>query len=257
MFEGNLLDHKTADPVNTFIVPFLFPDYIEGCVESIWKHCSPDEHRLIVINNACNVGSRLDAWLTTHSHLYIKSYRNLGCSKAWNMGIQLSKTDYWCLMGDDTRIIHKDWWPEVKEYMESNHHELAFCHPCHLTQPSKVGGELEPPEFTDEMWEETKEKSGDMVGRFNCVVINKSIYKKVAYSDDDGFFFLNEDLYPCYWVDRDFHNRMAELDIPKVGLHFPVWHMRAMTCQSGKIPIHDSGPSNSTVELCPKTRRHL
>jgi len=249
------LREKKGNPINTFIVPFVFPDYIEGCVKSIWEHCDPEKHRLILIDNTEK--GELYPKLQDRAHLYIRSYRNLGCSKSWNMGIHLSKTKYWSIMGDDTRIIHENWWPELQAHMEANDMKIGFCDPCHLTQPEKVRGNLEPPEFTEEMWEETKHNSGDMAGRFNCLVIRKDLYHTLAYQDEDGHFLLNEDLYPCYWVDRDFHFRMKELDIHKSGLKFPVWHMRAMTTQSGKMPLHDKGPTNPDVAECPKVRRCL
>lgn len=253
----NLLEQRKGHPINTFIVPFVFPDYIQGCVESIWKYCNLEEHRLIVVDNS---DLRIDMvdWLIERSHLYIHSYRNLGCSKSWNIGPQLSHTKYITIMGDDTRIIHKNWWPEVYQYIGDGERSLTpgvwFCHPCHLTQPSKVGGQLEPPEFTDAMWEEAKKKSGDMPGRFNALIIRQDTIKRVSAGDN---FLFNEDLYPCEQVDGAFKDQLEVAGLPMLGIHFPVWHMRAMSYQSGKLPSHDRGKSHPSYKQCPKIRRYL
>jgi len=250
----NLLERRKGHPINTFIVPFVFPDYIQGCVESIWKYCSPEEHRLITVNNCSKINSNLCDWVEENSHLYINSYRNLGCAKSWNIGPQLSHTEYITIMGDDTRILHKNWWPEVYQHIKNDDTGIWFCHPCHLTQPSKVEGKLEPPEFTDEMWEETKDKSGDMPGRFNALIIRQDTIKRVSAGEN---FLFNEDLYPCEQVDGDFKDQIEAAGLPMLAIHYPVWHMRAMSYQSGKIPSHDRGKSHPSYKECPKIRRYL
>lgn len=266
----NLLEHKTKDPINTFIVPFLFPGMIESCVDSIWEHCSPEDHRLIVIDNACE--EDMYPRLKDKVHLYIRSYRNLGCSKPWNMGINITQTKYVSIMGDDTQIIHDDWWEELLDFIENDPDVkdvgIWFCHPSHLVPDKKIEagggkegahqaameGKCDAPELTDEEWEDTKQKSSDMVGRFNCLIIRRDMIHRL--SAGEGFLF-NEDLYPCYWVDRTLRDKMMEEDIPMKGLKFPVWHLRAITCQSGKMVMHDKGPTSPNVDLCPKVRRYL
>lgn len=251
----NLLESKKGDPINTFIVPFLHHDMIEDCVDSIWEHCSPEKHRLIVVDNSCEEG--MYEKLHDKCHLYIKSYRNLGCTKSWNIGPALSHTKYLTIIGDDTQIIHEKWWEEVEAEMEANDYDIVFCHPCHLTEEYKKEGKYTAPEFTDEMWEEAKQKSGDMVGRYNAIVMKRTFVNTIGYEDEFGPFLFNEDLYPCYVVDRDTHDQMEKLNIPKIGLHLPVWHIRGVTCQRGIDKVHDDGPSSSRVEDCPKVRRHL
>jgi len=239
-------------PINTFVVPFLFEDFILGCVDSIWSHCDPLQHRLIVVDNSGETD--LQITLSKRCHLYIKSYRNLGCAKAWNLGIAASDTEYITIMGDDTRILHKNWWPEVYEHIKDDPLGVWFCHPCHSTQPSKVAGELEPPEFTDEMWEETKKQSGDMPGRFNALILRRSVLPELQCGPD---FFFNEDLYPCERLDGHFKLKVEGSGRTMQAIHYPVWHMRAMTFQSGKTPAHDRGMSNPNYKECPEERRHL
>jgi len=252
MFEGRLLDHKKDTPVNTIIVPFVFPDYIDGCVHSIWKHLDPAEHRLIVIDNCLT--HELMPNLADKCHLYIKSYRNLGCSKAWNFGISCSDTEYLTIMGDDTRIIHDKWWPEVYNHIEGDDLGVWFCHPCHLTQPMKVEGRLEPPIFDEAAWEETKRKSSDMPGRFNSLIMRRDVMSEL---ECDPTFFFNEDLYPCEQVDGHFKNKVEDSGRHMQAIPFPVWHMRAMTYQSGKMPLHDAGKSHPSYLHAPNDRRNL
>lgn len=48
-------------------------------------------------------------------HLWIKSYRNLGFSKAQNTGALLSNTKYICLMNDDIEFIDDRWWQGIED----------------------------------------------------------------------------------------------------------------------------------------------
>ncbi len=47
-------------------------------------------------------------------HLHIRSYRNLGFSKAINQGWKLSTTPYTLLANDDVRLLHPSWYEQAK-----------------------------------------------------------------------------------------------------------------------------------------------
>ena len=47
-------------------------------------------------------------------HLHIRTYRNLGFSKAMNLGWKLSTTPYTLLANDDVRLLHHSWYETAK-----------------------------------------------------------------------------------------------------------------------------------------------
>jgi len=104
--------HKFAEnpgnPINTFVLPFVFTDKVREAVESIWRCHNPAEHRLILIDNSGEEFSDRN-WLEENSHIYIRSYRNLGPAVGFNLGITLSRTDFVTIISDDARLIHESW----------------------------------------------------------------------------------------------------------------------------------------------------
>ena len=101
---------------NTFVIPHLVnPDYLIKCVDSIWKY-TPRNFKIIVIDQ--NPIDDTLSELKNKVHLYIKSYRNLGFSKAMNTGIRLADTDFVTLLNDDVEFIHPSWWDGVMNEFE-------------------------------------------------------------------------------------------------------------------------------------------
>ena len=154
----NLLKEKMKGekPKNTFIIPFLYSDWIEDCIDSIWEYCDPKEHRIIVIDNQCDCDSSCkptnDMYhkLKNKVHLYIHSYRNLGCAKSWNIGIQMSDTTNVTIMGDDTRLVDKDWWTKAEKYLES--YEAVACGQAGKNFLSAVPEQFIRNKYTDKEW---------------------------------------------------------------------------------------------------------
>lgn len=97
-----------GEPINTFVVPFVFTDKVAEAVESIWANHTPEEHRLILIDNS-GEDYLYKKQLEELSHIYIKCYRNVGPAVAFNLGIQMARTKYVTIMSDDARLIHKKW----------------------------------------------------------------------------------------------------------------------------------------------------
>lgn len=97
-----------GNPINTFVVPFVFTDKIAEAVGSIWANHTPEEHRLILIDNS-GEDYLYKKQLEELSHAYIKLYRNVGPAVAFNLGIQMARTKYVTIMSDDARLIHKTW----------------------------------------------------------------------------------------------------------------------------------------------------
>lgn len=88
--------------------------------------------------------------------MIIESYRNLGFSKSLNMGIKLAETPFICICNDDVELIHKDYWPNIKEVFSRKDCEKVLA-----VAPSSVKGFPKSPEmdllpykeeYTDEDW---------------------------------------------------------------------------------------------------------
>jgi GT2 family glycosyltransferase len=108
----NKLLNNIGNPVNTFVLPFVFTDKVVDAVKSIWRCHSPAEHRLFLIDNSTDDFPD-KKWLEENSHLYIKSYRNLGPAVAFNLGIKIAKTKYITILSDDARLIHQSWFTQA------------------------------------------------------------------------------------------------------------------------------------------------
>lgn len=115
--------HKFSEnpgiPVNTFIIPFVFTDKIVEAVGSIWANHVPVEHRLILIDNSSGEEYQLKKQLMELSHLYIASYRNLGPAVAFNLGIQMARTEYVTILSDDARLINRKWFHNAVGLIEA------------------------------------------------------------------------------------------------------------------------------------------
>lgn len=97
-----------GEPINTFVLPFVFTDKVKEAVQSIWRNHSSLEHRLILIDNSSEAFEDRQ-WLEGNSHLYIRCYRNLGPAVAFNLGIEMARTEYVTIFSDDARLIHGAW----------------------------------------------------------------------------------------------------------------------------------------------------
>jgi len=117
------MSYKLSDnpgiPINTFILPFVFTDKVVQAVESIWANHNPAEHRLFLIDNS-GEDYQYKKQLEELSHLYIKAYRNLGPALAFNLGIQIARTDYVTIISDDARLIYKDWFKQSIDLIEKD-----------------------------------------------------------------------------------------------------------------------------------------
>jgi hypothetical protein len=70
------------------------------------------EAKIIVVDQTPN-GALSHSEITIYTDLYIKVYRALGFSKAMNMGIEMSDTEYVCCANDDVELVDKRWWDGI------------------------------------------------------------------------------------------------------------------------------------------------
>ena len=97
---------------NTIIIPIIRHDFLPFMLESLYKYTEPN-FRVIVIDQTND--NRAQATCEKKVHLWIKSYRNLGFSKAMNQGILLSDTPYITLANDDIEFLNSGWWKGIEE----------------------------------------------------------------------------------------------------------------------------------------------
>lgn len=95
---------------NTLIVPIIRPDFIKRMLETLQKHTT--NYRVIVIDQS---NSDVEKECKGLYHLWVKSYRNLGFSKAMNLGAQMSNTPYITMANDDIEFIDPRWWQGIKD----------------------------------------------------------------------------------------------------------------------------------------------
>lgn len=117
-----------GNAINTFVLPFVFTDKVKEAVESIWKNHSSLEHRLILIDNSSE-DFEDRKWLEENSHLYIRSYRNLGPAMAFNLGIEMAKSEYVTIFSDDARLIYKVWFDNAIKDLHDGIISLNSIHP--------------------------------------------------------------------------------------------------------------------------------
>src|SRR3990167_8330030 len=106
-------------------------DYIERCLESLYKYTDNDLFYVILLDQTVN-------WVyekvKDKVHFYIRPNRNLGFAKAANEGIIHAYrwgVPYIGVLNDDTEFMHKDWWQGIKdgftvqdwEYLKAGNYE--------------------------------------------------------------------------------------------------------------------------------------
>lgn len=70
--------------------------------------------KIIVVDQTPNGAiSRMD--IEKYTDVYVWVYRTLGFSKAMNMGIELSDTEYVCCANDDVELVNLRWWDGILE----------------------------------------------------------------------------------------------------------------------------------------------
>jgi len=109
---------------NVFVIPVLRRDFIEKCVETLYKF-TPGNFKVVVVDQTRDGLPDIKG-----VHLKIRPHRNLGFAKACNEGIIHAlhwKSKYITCWNDDVECIHKDWWQGILDtfHMESVNEILA------------------------------------------------------------------------------------------------------------------------------------
>ncbi len=101
--------------INTFIVFPVLPNYIGRFLETLHQFTTPNFQVIVVdqTRDGC-----YDVVKSFNPELYIRSYRNLGFSKAANTGARLATTPYITICNDDIEIINSKWWEGIDETLK-------------------------------------------------------------------------------------------------------------------------------------------
>jgi len=100
-------------------------DYIERCLESLYKYTDNDLFYVILLDQTVN---GVYEKVKDKVHFYIRPNRNLGFAKAANEGIIHAYrwgVPYIGVLNDDTEFMHKDWWQGIKDEFTTDEKILA------------------------------------------------------------------------------------------------------------------------------------
>lgn len=106
---------------NTIIIPIIRPDSLGRLLDTLYAY-TKDFYVFVIDQTGDETAFNEYNKLT---HLWIKSYRNLGFSKAMNTGIRLADTPYITLANDDVEIISERWWQGILDTFAMNERIIA------------------------------------------------------------------------------------------------------------------------------------
>lgn len=205
----------------TFCIPtYNQPQKLLRCLETLHKY-TDEGFRVIVLEQGETSAYEV---IQPYTHLFIRTYRNLGFAKACNYMARLVDTEYVCFLNDDVEFINKKWWKGISDTFErydKDSPQVLCVNPSSTRKLNGVGtpvdnveGELGVSYFPyKEEWTEAeydamvKYESG---GRGDlgiivdgitpwCVVFNLQGFKDVGMFD--------EAFYPGGGEDYDLQNR--------------------------------------------------
>lgn len=178
--------------INTIIVPIIHGGYIGRFLETLWSYTEPNFYVFVIDQCADD-----EAYNKYHknTHLWIKSYRNLGFSKAHNTGIKLAQTPYISLYNDDIEFIDKRWWQGILDTFTQDEKIIAV----NPMSPKEGGFGYGLTTENKETWVPKKGFLRD--GEFVVPELpdGSGLYYKEEFTSKDYDFLLND--HPCWKKD--------------------------------------------------------
>lgn len=110
------------EKINTFIVFPVIPDYIEAFLRTLHQFTPPNFQVIVVDQTKDGVYEIVKNY---NPELYIRSYRNLGFSKAANTGAKLATTPYITIANDDVEFINSAWWQGIEDTFATDQKIIA------------------------------------------------------------------------------------------------------------------------------------
>ena len=167
--------------------------YTEGMLESI-RSSTP--YIIIMIDNGSTDQTKKEL-LKRHRKdelIYIENKRNEGVAVAWNRGIEKAKNQYGC---DHYLIVNND--IVLKKCTIDRMIEDLEREDIGLITAWNVNGEIDTPDQLKEYQIPILQKFKEAPD-FSCFMIKESTIDKVGYFD--------ENFWPAYFEDNDYHYRM-------------------------------------------------
>ncbi len=226
----HLFATDVGEPINTFVLPFVFTDKVKGAVESIWRCHSPMDHRLILIDNSGE--EFVDwAWLDEHCHFYLRCYRNLGPAVSFNLGILLARTKYVTVFSDDARLIHWKWFADARDQVDEKT-TLSL----HSMYYHKIPKDDVKSAYTEEEYDGLNKQYGNPIEGFGLATA-------IAYKETWLAAGLFDESKYIYWIDGTFMQKAKERGIAcrmaGVVLHYGDASHKGRLVESGKY--NDAG----------------
>ena len=195
--------------------------------------------KIIVVDQTPNGAiSRVDIEQYTDAYVWI--YRTLGFSKAMNIGIEMSDTEYVCCANDDVELVNLKWWDRIVDLFEkdpsiaginpasikgyTNESDHLSCN-CGVELEEKTGNCLKcrsyKPEYTEEDYDRLmtprKMKSGmiDVVNplttKVDGIMTWFTVFKRESLDliKNNGCYY-DEHFYPGGGEDYDLMCRMYD-----------------------------------------------
>jgi GT2 family glycosyltransferase len=168
--------------------------YLKPCIDSVIKHSNMKDVELIISANGCtdNTKAYLDYLATAIPNLHVVWNDNpLGFAKATNNGIRVASGDKIVLLNNDTVIL--------------NHHWL---------EKLNTDGDISA------VWTQYSHITKRRFAVFFCVMIDKEVFNKIGYLNEDFNTGGCEDIEFCYRAQEAGYKITANFD----DHSFPIYH---------------------------------
>ena len=212
-FKQHAFAINSGNAINTFVLPFVFSDKVKEAVESIWKCFDPAEHRLILIDNSSE-DFKDKKWLEDNSHLYIRAYRNLGPAMAFNLGIQMARTEFVTCFSDDARMINSFWFERAVARIEAEEEKQKLVE---IYSPLIISANSIHPQDTEQFYDSQK---GYSEGDYNQLCKQYESFGNgfsLACATGRGSAWLDAGLFDeeayVYWIDGKFAFRANRIGV--------------------------------------------
>ena len=113
---------RTVQKLNTFVVFPVIPGYIEAFLRTLHQFTPPNFQVIVVDQTKDGIYDLVKPY---NVELYIRSYRNLGFSKAANIGARLATTPYITIANDDVEFINSAWWQGIEDTFSTDEKIIA------------------------------------------------------------------------------------------------------------------------------------
>lgn len=206
--------------MNNILVSIIIPcfnavEYTKQCMESVLINTNIS-YELILINNGSTDGTKeyfefLKKHLKPCSFLkkitILQFEKNLGVAKSLNLGISKSLGKYICYLNNDV-IVTKDWLLKSIKVFRKDKEVVAMGTMFNMFEDKNFVKQVEKDKtIIDKVAQSLSILNKGKVKKAKtihglCMLIKKSIFKKV------GLF--NENFYPCFGEDIEFCDRLRE-----------------------------------------------